>query len=84
MSEDALQVPVIVREAVGTRRYLHWRKTLQPWPGFGEVPAPGAYRVGTTWRDVIDAAVTVGRDLAPWLAHRPHRAAHELLARVAP
>jgi hypothetical protein len=40
--------------------------------------------VETTWRDILNAAITVGRDLTPWLVNRPHRAAHELLARTTP
>ena len=35
------------------------------------MPPPGGYIVPTTWRDVIDAAMTVGRDAFAWLAAVP-------------
>jgi hypothetical protein len=48
------------------------------------VPQAGAYLVPTTWRDVLDAAMTVGRDPLPWLAATPGLAAAEIIARRAP
>jgi hypothetical protein len=40
--------------------------------------------VTTTWRDVIDAAMTVGRDPAPWLSALPALARSELVAQWSP
>jgi hypothetical protein len=40
--------------------------------------------VQTTWRDVIDAATTVGRDPAPWFAEMPALAWCEFAARRSP
>ncbi|MFD7367144.1 hypothetical protein ACFV4I_12840 [Nocardiopsis alba] len=81
---DALHIPVIVRGAPGKRQYPKWRRATEPWPTTGEVPGNGEYLADTTWREVLNAAITVGRDLAPWLIDRRHRAVHELLARVTP
>jgi len=48
------------------------------------MPPDGNYLVTTTWRDVLDAAVTVGRDIAPWIAAVPQLARREILARRYP
>jgi hypothetical protein len=40
--------------------------------------------VRTTWREVLHAAVTVGRDVTPWLAQVPQLAEQEILSRCAP
>jgi hypothetical protein len=48
------------------------------------VPADGGYLVTTTWRDVLKAAVTVGRDIAPWLTKTPELAWREIIARRYP
>ncbi len=55
-----------------------------PWPSPRDIPPEGAYLVTTTWRDVIDAAMTVGRDPAPWLAEMPALAWSELVVRWSP
>lgn len=55
-----------------------------PWPAFGTIPPAGSYRVSTTWRDVIDAAMSVGRDVTPWMAAVPSLAHSEIIARRSP
>jgi hypothetical protein len=42
------------------------------------------YLVTTTWRDVLDAAATVGRDPIPWFAEMPELAWSECVARWSP
>ena len=54
------------------------------WPRRDDIPPDGEYLVTTTWRDVIDAAMTVGRDPAPWLSGLPDLAWSELVARWSP
>ncbi|MEU8319751.1 hypothetical protein AB0C33_15420 [Nonomuraea sp. NPDC048881] len=46
--------------------------------------ADGWYVSTTTWREIIKAAVEVGRDVAPHLQNQPRYAHGELVARVAP
>lgn len=55
-----------------------------PWPPVRDVPPPGWYLVPTTWRDVIDAAMAVGRDPFAWLAAVPALAWAEITARRSP
>lgn len=88
-AEDAFDVPVIVRHSAPltpARRPLRWRldSARQPWPSRNDIPGSGEYMVTTTWRDVIDAAMTVGRDPAPWLSSLPDLAWSELVARCSP
>ena len=55
------------------------------WPGGHEqIPAGGEYRVPTTWRDVLDAALSVGRDPTAWLTAVPALAWSEIVARRSP
>jgi hypothetical protein len=54
------------------------------WPLPGAIPREGSYLLPTTWRDLLDATITVGRDVAPWLATVPHLAQREILARQMP
>ncbi|MFE2675932.1 hypothetical protein [Streptomyces hygroscopicus] len=56
----------------------------QPWPKCAGVPADGAYLVGTTWRALLDATTTVGRDIGPWIAATPRLARREIMARRYP
>ncbi|CCH33046.1 hypothetical protein BN6_57880 [Saccharothrix espanaensis DSM 44229] len=70
---DAFDVPVFVRHSsppdVGGRpRTARVRTASRPWRAGPSLPAAGDYLVTTTWRDVIDAAITVGRDVYPWLS----------------
>ena len=87
---DAFNVPVFVRYGPSpmepARRPSQSRidRASAPWPGSQGAPGPGAYRVLTTWRDVLDAAMTVGRDPLPWLAAVPSLASAEIIARRAP
>jgi hypothetical protein len=55
-----------------------------PWPALRDVPRASAYLVTTTWRDILDAAATVGRDPIPWFAAMPELAHAELIARWSP
>ena len=50
----------------------------------GAIPVDQIYRVSTTWRDVIDAALSVGRVLTPWLEAVPALAWSEIIARISP
>ena len=54
------------------------------WPRRDDIPPDGDYLVTTTWRDVLDAAMTVGRDPARWLSALPDLAWSELIARWSP
>jgi len=55
-----------------------------PWPPVRDIPPAGAHLVTTTWRDILDAAETVGRDPTPWSAAMPELARAELIARWSP
>ncbi|MFI0168048.1 hypothetical protein [Streptomyces sp. NPDC017095] len=83
---DALDIPVRVRSdgdlAKWDRRQAS--KAAQPWPATDALPADGEFLATTTWRQLVTAATSVGRDLAPWLRKTPAFAVNELIARVAP
>src|SRR5262245_42804385 len=86
---DAFDVPVLVRRSSpltpGRRPTpVQLDNAHAAWPLSGGIPSAGIYRVMTTWRDVIDAALTVGRDPTGWLTAVPKLAWSELLARRAP
>lgn len=85
---DAFDVPVWVRRSSPLKAQGPHPSRLglavQPWPAPEKVPADGRYRVSTTWRDVIDAALSVGRELTPWLEANPALARSEIIARIAP
>jgi hypothetical protein len=86
---DAFDVPILVRHSSPLRaeRRPHRNRidsAWSPWPTVGEVPATGDYLVITTWREVIDAAMTVGRDAFAWLAVVPSLASAEIIARRSP
>ena len=55
-----------------------------PWPSAGDIPSAGDYLVPTTWRGLLDAAMTVGRDAFVWLAAVPGLAWAEIIARRSP
>jgi hypothetical protein len=60
---DSFDVPVIVRHSSPLRpKRRPWQSQIDhcalPWPTVRDVPPPGWYLVPTTWRDVIDAAMT--------------------------
>lgn len=56
----------------------------QPWPKGAGIPVDGAYLVGTTWRALLDATTTVGRNIGPWIAATPRLARREIMARRYP
>ncbi|WAL74587.1 hypothetical protein OU787_25680 [Kitasatospora sp. YST-16] len=83
---DALDIPVRVRSD-GDLTKWHSRqapKAVQPWSTAGTLPPDGEYLATTTWRQLVLAATSAGRDLAPWLGKTPALAVNELIARVAP
>lgn len=86
---DAFDVPVFVRRSspltpAPTPTKWEVGHAHTPWPAKSGVPADGGYLVTTTWRDVLKAAVTVGRDIAPWLTKTPELARREIIARRYP
>jgi hypothetical protein len=86
---DAFDVPVFVRRSSpltpgGRPPVARVEAASLPWPAGGSIPPSGDYNVPTTWREVIDAAMTVGRDVTPWLASVPMLAQAELVARRSP
>ena len=87
-NDDEFDLPILVRRATplapqrrpGERRL---NGTILPWPG-GLPAASGEYVTTMTWRDLLDAAMTVGRDVAPWLLRFPGLAWQEVVARESP
>ncbi|WP_205315836.1 hypothetical protein [Nonomuraea lactucae] len=63
-----------------------WRTAkLKPWASSGGFPASDGWYVSTTtWREIIKAAIEVGRDVTPHLQNQPRYAHGELVARVSP
>lgn len=85
--DDAFDIPVFVRHSSPLRTGPRPRlvgSASAPWPATRDVPPTGAYLVTTTWRDIIDAATTVGRDPIPWYANMPALAWSECIARCSP
>ncbi|MEU7871269.1 hypothetical protein [Dactylosporangium sp. NPDC049140] len=85
---DAVDIPVFLRRSAPLTPQRRPRAeridaTAPPWPT-GTEPPDGQYLVRTTWREIIDAAVTVGRDPTAWLAATPTLAWAELVARRSP
>lgn len=83
-AHDAVDIPVLFRAGPDRRPDLEKIPAPQPWPGLGIPPSLGWYLATTTWREVLASAISVGRDVTPWLARVPHLAGQELLARVSP
>ncbi|UFQ15732.1 MULTISPECIES: hypothetical protein [Streptomyces] len=86
---DAFDIPVFVRrssplEPAPRPTAAMLSQASQAWPTPADMPPDGNYLVTTTWRDILDAAVTVGRDIAPWIAAVPQLARREILARRYP
>lgn len=87
-NDDDFDLPVVVRRATplaprrrpGDRRL---NEATLPWPG-GLPAATGEYVTTMTWRDLLDAAMTVGREVAPWLLRFPGLAWQEVVARESP
>lgn len=87
-ASDSLVVPIRVTAGIplaGRRRPRPSvvDKPHAAWPGIWP-PSDGWYDVPATWREILDDAVTVGRDPSPWLFRYPALATSEMLARVAP
>ncbi len=88
-ADDAFDVPVFVRHSSPLRAGQRPTPRVveaasSPWPATRDVPPTGAYLVTTTWRDILDAAATVGRDPIPWFAKMPALAWSEIIARCSP
>lgn len=86
---DAFDVPVFVRRSLPLDpaprpKAVALSQAAQVWPGPGNMPPDGDYLVPTTWRDILDAATTVGRDIAPWITAVPRLARREIGARRYP
>src|SRR5690606_22015682 len=83
---DRFDVPVLLRNGPAKKPRKQWRTAeLKPWAGLGGFPATnGWYITTTTWREIIKAAVEVGRDVTPHLQNQPQYAHGELVARVSP
>ncbi|MFJ5845431.1 gamma-glutamyltransferase [Streptomyces sp. NPDC092903] len=83
---DAVDVPIVVRSTGRLRRpsEVQWKSAVDPWTALGQLPGDGVYLATTTWRQILQAATGVGRDLAPWLRKTPWLAVNEFIARVAP
>ncbi|MFJ8254189.1 hypothetical protein [Streptomyces sp. NPDC094466] len=86
---DAFDVPVFLQRSsplvpAARPSPAEVASARQPWPKGSDIPSDGAYLVGTTWRALLDAAITVGRDISPWLTVAPRLARHEIMARRYP
>ncbi|MGW0771843.1 gamma-glutamyltransferase [Streptomyces sp. NPDC002676] len=81
---DAVDIPVLFRDGPGGRTKGEWRRDdLASWQATRFPDVDGWYLPTTTWREILKAAVEVGRDLSAWL-DRPHYALREICARIAP
>ncbi|MEU3556387.1 gamma-glutamyltransferase [Streptomyces fragilis] len=81
---DAIDIPVLFRDVPGGRTRSEWRRNDHAaWTGTSFPSSNGWYLPTTTWRNILQAAVGVGRDISPWL-NRPHYAMREMGARIAP
>lgn len=86
---DEFDVPVIVRHSSPLRTERRPSKARidcawSRWPAQGYVAPTGDYLLPTTWRDLMDAAMTVGRDAFAWLTAVPGLARAEIMARRSP
>ncbi|MDH6190261.1 hypothetical protein M2168_003293 [Streptomyces sp. CZ24] len=86
---DAFDIPVFIRrssplEPAPRPKAQALSQAAKAWPAPASVPPDGNYLVTTTWRDILDAATTVGRDIAPWVAAVPRLARREIAARRYP
>ncbi|WP_199565842.1 hypothetical protein [Spongiactinospora rosea] len=83
---DSFDVPVLFRDRPVKKPRRQWRTAKhKPWAGSGGFPATDGWYVSTTtWREIIKAAIEVGRDVTPHLQNQPQYAHGELVARVSP
>ncbi|MER5427214.1 hypothetical protein [Streptosporangium roseum] len=83
---DSFDIPVLFRNGPAKKPRRQWRTAKhKPWVGSGGFPATDGWYVSTTtWREIIKAAIEVGRDVTPHLRNQPRYAHGELVARVAP
>jgi len=84
--DDSFDVPVLLRDEPAGKPRRQWRTAMQkPWVASGGFPpTDGWYISTTTWREIIKAAIEVGRDVTPHLQNQPRYAHGELVARVSP
>ncbi|MDI3417300.1 hypothetical protein [Streptomyces luteolus] len=86
---DAFDIPVFLRRSspltpAPRPSPSQVASAYQPWPKGAGIPADGAYLVGATWRALLDATTTVGRDIGPWITATPRLARREIMARRYP
>ncbi|MFK0129144.1 hypothetical protein ACIQRZ_02210 [Streptomyces rubiginosohelvolus] len=86
---DAFDVPVFLRRSSPLTPAPRPTPVLvglahEPWPQGTGIPADGAYLVGTTWRALLNATISVGRDIGSWITATPRLARHEIRARRYP
>lgn len=67
---DAFDVPVFVRRSSPLNpakgpSHAEVEMARQSWPTSSSIPPDGDYLVTTTWRALLDATTTVGRDITP-------------------
>jgi hypothetical protein len=80
--DDSFDVPVLFRDGPAKKPRRQWRTAKHmPWAG-GFPATDGWYVSATTWREIIKAAIEVGRDVTPHLQNQPRYAHGELGARV--
>ncbi|MEO3891406.1 hypothetical protein [Nonomuraea sp. B5E05] len=81
---DSFDVPVLFRNGPARKPRRQWRTSKhQPWAGSHGIPATDGWYVSTTtWREIIKAAIEVGRDVTPHLQNQPQYAHGEFVARV--
>lgn len=86
---DAIDLPIHLRYSSPLSpqrrpRAVRFDSGNAAWP-MGELPLQGNfYLVPTTWRALVDAAISTGRDQRDWLSAYPRLARLEILARVTP
>ncbi|MEU7673579.1 hypothetical protein AB0C42_02030 [Micromonospora taraxaci] len=85
---DAFDVPVFLRHSSPLNpQGRPWpnavRAASAAWPITG-LPESDDYLIRTSWREVLHAAITVGRDVTPWLANVPRLAELEIISRCSP
>lgn len=86
---DAFDVPVFLRRSsplapAPRPSPVEVASVCDPWPAGASIPVDGGYLVETSWRALLDATTTVGRDIAPWIAATPRLARREIMARRYP
>ncbi|MET8984865.1 hypothetical protein ABZW49_05415 [Nonomuraea wenchangensis] len=84
--DDSFDIPVLFRDGPSRKPRRQWRTAMhKPWTASGGFPTTDGWHISTTtWREIIKAAIEVGRDVTPHLQNQPRYAHGELVARVSP